>query len=276
MARSKEPSTRPFPTSGGLRGPSPLLYNPLRACSFPSAKPLSPLSAWHWRGARLDPQTACRSLPPPPPALRGWIARDRRPHRRPAGRKGRHPPLRNPRGIDHGARRLDKERPAATAGRRPDPRSGSPDTPAAAGNRVYSGSADRMLTCFDAATGKVRWKRKLQGALLYPPIVAGRRIAVVASNSTLYFLSARGGSILSWEAIPSRIVFEPARAGESLLVSPAAARLFVFDLRKGERIGQHLTSGTLVAGAVWSPPFVVLFEEDPGTGRQRIVFLRSR
>ena len=105
-----------------------------------------------------------------------------------------------------------------------------------------------------------------------PPIVAGRHIAVVASNSTLYFLSARGGSILSWEAIPSRIVFEPARAGESLLVSPAADRIFVFDLRKGERIGQHLTSGTLVAGAVWSPPFVVLFEEDPGTGRQRIVF----
>lgn len=158
----------------------------------------------------------------------------------------------------------------------PTPEAVPPDTPAAAGIRVYSGSADRMLTCFDAATGKVKWKRKLQGALLYPPIVAGRHIAVVASNSTLYFLSARGGSILSWEAIPSRIVFEPARAGESLLVSPAAARLFVFDLRKGERIGQHLTSGTLVAGAVWSPPFVVLFEEDPGTGRQRIVFLRSR
>ena len=104
----------------------------------------------------------------------------------------------------------------------------------------------------------------------------GPPVAVIASNSTIYFLSARGGSILSWAAIPSRIVFEPARAGESLLVSPAADRLFVFDLRTGERIGQHLTSGTLVAGAVWSPPYVVLFEEDPNTGRQRIVFLRSR
>ena len=133
-----------------------------------------------------------------------------------------------------------------------------------------------MFYCLDAATGKVRWKRKLQGALLHPPIVAGRRVVVIASNSTVYFLSARGGSILSWAAIPSRVIFEPARAGEFLLVSPAADRLLVFDLRTGERIGQHLTSGTLAAGAVWSPPYVVLVEEASDTGRQRIVFLRSR
>ncbi len=158
----------------------------------------------------------------------------------------------------------------------PTAKAAPPDTRVAAGNRVYSGSADRMFFCQDATTGKVRWKRKLQGALLHPPIVAGRRVVVIASNSTVYFLSARGGSILSWAAIPSRVIFEPARAGEFLLVSPAADRLIVFDLRTGERIGQHLTSGTLVAGAVWSSPYVVLFEEASDTGRQRIVFLRSR
>ncbi len=151
-----------------------------------------------------------------------------------------------------------------------------PDPRVTAGNRIYSGSADRMFTCLDAATGKVRWKRKLQGALLHPPILAGRRVAAIASNSTVYFLSARGGSILSWAAIPSRVIFEPTRAGEFLLVSPAADRLLVFDLRTGERSGQHLTSGTLAAGAVWSPPFVVLVVEDESSGRERLVFLRSR
>ncbi len=154
--------------------------------------------------------------------------------------------------------------------------SASPDTRVEAGGRVYFGSGDRMFHCLDAATGKMKWKRKLQGALLHPPILSGGRVAVIASNSTIYFLSAKGGSILSWEAIPSRVVFEPARAGESLLVSPATDRFFVFDLRTGERIGQHLTSGTLAAGALWVSPFVVLFEESPATGRQRIVFLRSR
>ncbi len=148
--------------------------------------------------------------------------------------------------------------------------------PTVAGGRVYFGDSERTFYCLAATTGKLKWKRKLQGSPLHPAIVFGRRVAVVASNSTLYFLSGRGGSILSWEAIPSRVVYEPARAGTSLLVSPAAGRLLVFDLRTGERIGQHLTSGTLAAGAVWSPPFVVLVEEDEDSGRQRLVFLRSR
>jgi len=43
------------------------------------------------------------------------------------------------------------------------------DTRIAAGKRVYFGSADRMFYCLDASTGKVKWKRKLQGALLHPP-----------------------------------------------------------------------------------------------------------
>ncbi len=154
--------------------------------------------------------------------------------------------------------------------------SASPDTRVEAGGRVYFGDSERTFYCLSLATGKMKWKRRLQGAPLHPAIVFGRRIAVVASNSTLYFLSGRGGSILSWEAIPSRVVFEPARAGESLLVSPAGDRVLVFDLRTGARIGQHLISGTLAAGAVWSPPFVVLVEEDNGSGRQRLVFLRSR
>jgi len=148
--------------------------------------------------------------------------------------------------------------------------------PAVAGGRVYFGDSNRHFYCLVAATGKKIWSRRLQGAALHPAVVTGRRVAVVASNSTLYFLSGRGGSILSWEPVPSRVVYEPARAGTSLLVSSAADRLLVFDLRTGERLGQHLTSGTLAAGAVWSPPFVVLVEVDDGSGRQRLVLLRSR
>jgi hypothetical protein len=47
-------------------------------------------------------------------------------------------------------------------------------------------------------------------------------------------------------------------------------------MRTGKTVGQYEAPGPLVAGAIWSPPYVVLFTEDEETGRQKIVFLRSR
>ncbi len=70
-----------------------------------------------------------------------------------------------------------------------------------------------MFYCLDATTGKKVWSRRLQGAALHPAVVADGIVAVAASNSVVYRLSAKGGSILSWEAIPSRVVYEPASAG---------------------------------------------------------------
>ncbi len=108
------------------------------------------------------------------------------------------------------------------------------------------------------------------------PSSAGNTVAVAASNSVVYLLSRQGGSILSWEAIPSRVVFEPAAAGPLALVSSASPAVMALDLRTGKRAGQYEASGPLVAGAVWSSPYVVLFVEDEASGRQKIVFLRSR
>jgi len=151
-----------------------------------------------------------------------------------------------------------------------------PADPAVAAGHVYFGDSERMFYCLDAATGKVKWRRRLHGAALHPAVIRGGIIAVAASNSVIYRLSRRGGSILSWEAIPSRVVYEPAAAGPIVLVSSASSTVTAIDLRTGKRAGQYEASGPLVAGAVWSPPYVVLFVEDEESGRQRLVFLRSR
>lgn len=145
-----------------------------------------------------------------------------------------------------------------------------------AGGRVYFGDSERTFYCLSASTGRLKWKRKLQGAPLHPALVFGRRLVVAASNSVVYILSARGGSILSWESVPSRVLYEPAAAGSAVLISSASPTVVALDPRTGKRVGQHEARGPLVAGAVWSPPFVVLAVEDPDTGRQRLVFLRSR
>lgn len=148
--------------------------------------------------------------------------------------------------------------------------------PAQAGGRVYFGDSERKFYCLDAATGKVKWQRRLQGAPIHPAIIRGRTVAVAASNSVVYLLSRKGGSILSWESIPSRIVFEPFSAGRTLLVSSAAESLLAFDLETGKSVGQHILEDPAVAGPLWIPPYVVLFEETSDPGRQRMVMLRSR
>jgi outer membrane protein assembly factor BamB len=141
--------------------------------------------------------------------------------------------------------------------------------------RVYFGDSKRMFYCLDAGSGKVKWRRRLQGVPVHPAAFAGGRIAVAASNSVVYRLSRKGGSILSWEAVPSRIIYELAAAGPLVLVTSASPTVTALDLRTGTIAGQYQASGSLVAGAVWSPPYVVLVVEDETTGRQRLVFLSS-
>jgi outer membrane protein assembly factor BamB len=148
--------------------------------------------------------------------------------------------------------------------------------PAAGNGKIYFGTEDRFFYCLNAATGKRIWSRRLQGAPLHPAFIHGRRLAMAASNSVVYFLSAKGGSILSWEAVPSRIVHAPAAAGTLILVSSGGSSLAALDLLTGKRLGEYLASGPLAAGALWVPPFIVLVVEDTDSGRQRLVFLRSQ
>ncbi len=148
--------------------------------------------------------------------------------------------------------------------------------PAVGSGRVYFGTEARRFYCLKAATGKTLWSRRLQGAPLHRAIVRDGTVAVPASNSVVYFLSARGGSILAWENVPSRIVHPLAAAGSLVLVSSASPEVTALEIKTGKRVGQYRAGGPLAAGAVWSPPYVVLFVEDPDSGEQRISFLGSR
>jgi outer membrane protein assembly factor BamB len=143
-------------------------------------------------------------------------------------------------------------------------------------NDVLFGDEDRTFYCLDAATGRIRWRRRLQGAPVQPAVIYHGTLAVAASNSVVYRLSGKGGSILSWESVPSRIIHPLVLAGRTLLISSASPELVAHDMRTGERTGRYQAPGPQVAGAVWSTPYVVLFVEDEDSGRQKIVFLRSR
>jgi outer membrane protein assembly factor BamB len=148
--------------------------------------------------------------------------------------------------------------------------------PTVADGRLYFGTQDRYFYCLNAAIGKRIWSRRLQGAPLHAALVRGRQLVVPALNSVVYFLSRRGGSILTWEAVPSRIVHELAAAGAMILVSSGGPSLAALDFSTGKRVGQHLASGPLAAGALWVSPFIVLVVGDEESGRQRLIFLRPQ
>ena len=152
-------------------------------------------------------------------------------------------------------------------------RGGIAADPCADGRRVFFGTDERLFYGLDGATGKKKWSRRLEGSPVHAPVRRGGRLAVAASNSVVYILSARGGSILSWEAVSSRIVYEPCPSGAFVIVSSAAPGFSALDLVTARSAGRHSASAPLAAGALWVPPEVVLFEEDASSGRQRLVFL---
>ncbi len=148
--------------------------------------------------------------------------------------------------------------------------------PVVSGGRVYFGTDARMFYCLGAKKGHKKWSRRLQGAPVHPALVSGGRIVVAASNSVVYVLARSGGSIVAWEPIASRLLHEPCAAGPFVLVSSAAPGLKALDARTGAKVEELPTAGPLVAGALSSPPFIVLVEEDPDSGAQALVFLRSK
>jgi hypothetical protein len=149
--------------------------------------------------------------------------------------------------------------------------------PAFHARRLYFGTEGRRFYSLKASKGKKIWSRRLQGAAVHSALVLDRRLVVAASNSVVFFLSERGGSIVSWEPVASRVIHEPAAvAGPFVLVSAATPGFKVLNALTGAPVEEHAETGLLVAGAVWSPPFIILFEEDPDSGQQRLTTLRSR
>ncbi|MCK7507779.1 MAG: hypothetical protein MZV70_29495 [Desulfobacterales bacterium] len=89
---------------------------------------------------------------------------------------------------------------------------------------------------------------------------------MAASNSVVYVLSARGGSILSWESrpVPRRLRDRSRPVPSSWSPRPRRPDRGPGPRGRGSVSANTRLPGPLVAGAVWSPPYVVLFVEDAG------------
>jgi len=71
-------------------------------------------------------------------------------------------------------------------------RQGAPHTPSPvlAGDEIYAVSDRGIVTCFDAATGRVHWRERLRGNFSASPVLAEGRLYLQSEEGTGYVLAA--------------------------------------------------------------------------------------
>jgi outer membrane protein assembly factor BamB len=146
--------------------------------------------------------------------------------------------------------------------------------PVAFDDSLYFGTADRYFFRLSAATGNKKWAFRLAGAPLHAAAVCGKRLVLAASDSVVYCLAARGGEILWWQPVPSRVLHAPVVADGVVLVSAESPDLDGFDLKGGYRVGRYQAAGNLLAEPEWVSPYLFVIEPDQASTGQRAVFLK--
>ena len=153
-------------------------------------------------------------------------------------------------------------------------------SPAVAGGRVYVGSDNRRLYCFDAETGKVVWTFKAGNELFASPAVAGGRVFLGeglhhTTDAKLYCLDAASGRKL-WEfQTASHIEFGPSLFDGKVYFGAGEDGIYCLDARSGKKVWQYpgvhvdmspavTAEGVFFGNVYGSPAFYCL---DPKDGK---------
>ncbi|HXI21351.1 MAG TPA: PQQ-binding-like beta-propeller repeat protein, partial [Gemmatimonadales bacterium] len=153
-------------------------------------------------------------------------------------------------------------------------------TPAVVGGRVYVGSADGYVYCFDLASGSTVWRHATLGTTLESgdfgfdrrtvqssPAVSGGLVFVGARDGFLYALSADSGALRwSFDHKVSWVNASPAVAGGTVYVGSSDGRFVqAVDAATGSEIWR-----TAADAIVWSSAAVVGDQLLVGDGRGRV------
>jgi len=103
-----------------------------------------------------------------------------------------------------------------------------------AGDCAVIGFADGYLGAYSLTTGKSRWRQRLGGVPLGPPISDGRNVYVVLSNQILAAFHLKRGEILYWKPLSGRGAFAPRLVETYVFVSSRSPRLQAFRAKDGQ------------------------------------------
>jgi outer membrane protein assembly factor BamB len=103
------------------------------------------------------------------------------------------------------------------------------------GQRVFAGAHDGSFYCLDAASGRIVWRKLVDGPFDSAPLVAGGVVYAGSGGGALYAWRAADGELLWSHREQAGIYTKPVLAEDALLVATDANSLVALDALSGER-----------------------------------------
>jgi outer membrane protein assembly factor BamB len=105
--------------------------------------------------------------------------------------------------------------------------------PAVANGFVYALSLDQTLHAFGVATGKERWRYRLQSNVVrQSPVVSGEYV-YVANGTNLDCIMGRSGATRWRQSLPTEISTSPAATEDTVYVVTGESQIYAFETRTG-------------------------------------------
>ena len=142
-------------------------------------------------------------------------------------------------------------------------------------NKLYFGSDDQYFYCLDLTKRKIRWKVKTGGKILSRPITDEKRVFFLCWDSVLYSLSKNNGTILWWQILPSRSLYQLEIIEEKIVASSFSSTLVCFDVRTGEKRGKYEAGQEVRSNPLWLEPYLLINLYDYKKEEGRLVFLKK-
>lgn len=141
-------------------------------------------------------------------------------------------------------------------------------SPTVSGGRVYVGSSDGKLYCFDAASGERLWEAKTGAGIRSSALVTGGRVIIGSADKKLHCFDAATGK-RKWEAeTGGQVMSLPAIRGNRLYVTDSGGNVVCLNADTGASIWDVQTGGP-----IYSSPYVTKNRVTFGTRNNSVLCL---
>ncbi len=111
-------------------------------------------------------------------------------------------------------------------------------TPAVAGNNVFVGNQNGVMTCFDFATGKKIWTFKTDGSIFSSPVIAKGLLLFGSGDNYIYALNSKTGKPAWKYKTGAAVLGSPLLSGDTVFIGGSDHSFLALNINSGKLIWQ--------------------------------------